>query len=384
MKCPGSVRLSKGIPNISSSFAQEGTRAHAVAELSLTKNVDPETFVGMTLEGGVVDEEMADFVRVFTNHCNRLRGLPGVQSWVEKRFNLAALNPPAPMFGTGDFVAYDPAIYELYVDDLKYGQGVVVEVEDNPQLLYYALGGALSMPVGTRIDKVTVTIVQPRGAHSDGPIRSFTIDYLELLAFAGELLTFAKATTLPDAPLSAGSHCRFCPASGACPEQRNRAQLAAQSDFSAEFVPPVPSVIPDEQYFAMLGQLHILDDWMKAMRARAQGMLDRGDTVPGFKLVAKRAQRKWNDSEAVSAWLLSRGNTADEIYEPADLKSPAQIEKLVGKKNLPADYVNKVSSGLSMVSDTDPRPAVVLTLGHEFSVLALNAPQPEGREQADD
>jgi hypothetical protein len=376
------VRLSKGIPNISSVFAQEGTRAHAVAELALSKGIDPSTFVDLEIEGGVVDEEMADFVRVFTDHCN---SIPGKEHWVEKRFNLASLHPPAPMFGTADYVVYDESAKTLHVVDLKYGQGVVVEVLNNPQLRYYALGAAISMPLGTDVEKVVITIVQPRAAHSAGPIRSEEIDFLDLIGFAGELMEYARATTVADAPLHAGSHCRFCPASGRCPEQRERAQLVAQSDFSAvEFVPPAPGIIPDDQFAEMLGKLHILDDWMKAMRAHAQQKLDRGEAVPGFKLVAKRAVRKWSDAEATAEWLLAKGNTKDEIYVPADLKSPAQIEKLIGKKNLPGDHVTKQSSGLSMVADTDPREAVVLTLGHEFSVIPMLGTPTEGHEQAID
>jgi hypothetical protein len=387
MKCPGSIRLSEGLPNRTSVFAQEGTRAHAVAELCLTKKVDAITFVGMTIEGGVVTEDMADYVQIFVTYCQDVAPTAAYQYWVEKRFNLAALNPPAPMFGTADFVAYDARSKTLHVVDLKYGQGVVVEVKDNPQLRYYALGAAISMPTGTPIETVVITIVQPRAAHQDGPIRSETIDFLDLVGFAGELMEYARKTTLPNAPLAAGDHCKFCPVSGRCPEQRNRAQLAAQSDFAVQqFVPPAPGLIPDAQFFGMLGQLHILDEWMKAMRAHALVKLERGEEVPGFKLVAKRATRKWSDPAATAEWLLAKGNTPDEIYQPADLKSPAQIEKLIGKKNLPGDHTHKQSSGLSMVAETDVRPAVILTLGSEFSVTPMltAGPSTEGLDDTNE
>lgn len=315
---------------------------------------------------------MVDFVRMFTDYCGALRDLTkGVDGfWIEKRFNLAALQPPAPMFGTADVVAYDPAARVLEVVDLKYGQGVVVEVKENKQLRYYGLGALLSIDLTEfPVEKVKITIVQPRTAHSDGPIRSEEISVDELVGFAGDLLDAARATTKPDAPLNPGSHCRFCPASGRCPAQRERAQLVAQSDFAVQdFEPPAPALLTPQQFASMLGQLHILDDWMKAMRAHANAMLERGESVPGFKLVAKRATRKWASVEEAEAWLRAKGNTEAEIFS-RELKSPAQIEKLVGKKNLPSEMVVKQSSGLSMVPDSDARPEVMLTAGHEFPAL---------------
>lgn len=386
MKCPGSVRLSAGLPNPSSIHAQEGTRAHALAELSLTSGFDPLHHLDATLEGGVVTEEMVDHVRVFVDYC---RSISRTAHWVEKLFSLADLNPPAPMYGTADFVAYDRDTRTLHVVDLKYGQGVV-EVNGNPQLRYYALGAAMSMPAGTQVDTVHITIVQPRVAHSDGPIRTEVIDFLDLIGWTQTLLDAADATKKPDAPLVAGDHCRWCLAKAQCPERREFALAVAQQEFSVvepakPFTPPAPALIPDEQFVSMLGQLDVLDDWVKAMRARGEQMLLRGEEVLGFKLVARRANRNWADATTTANALRVMGNTDDEIFEPRDLKSPAQIEKLVGKKKFKdflATEVIKKSSGLTMVAASDARPAVnVLTAGDEFGILpASTNTQPDGRE----
>jgi hypothetical protein len=371
MACPGSIRLSREVPEPpETSFALEGTRAHAVAELSLTKGVDPDTFVGMEIEGGVVDDDMADFVRTFVEHCRDINGI----SWVERRFNLAALNPPGPMFGTADFVAYDAVDRTLYVVDLKYGQGVVVEARGNKQLRYYALGAALSLdPKEYPIERIVMTIVQPRAMHTDGPIRTDEVTYTELIEFADDLMEAARATTLPDAPLNAGAHCRFCPASGVCPAQRSKALTVVQDEFAlAEtWTPPAPETIPIDRLADMAKDFHILEDWMAAGRARLQAMLERGEEVPGFKLVARRATRKWGDPDTVEQILTSRNFETEETHE-TKLKSPAQIEKLMGKKPFAAalaETVVKVSSGYNMVPDTDPRPAVSLSPGEEFAAL---------------
>ncbi len=119
----------------------------------------------------------------------------------------------------------------------------------------------------------------------------------------------------------------------------------------------------------MLHLLPMLEDWAAAVRAHAQAKLERGEEVAGFKLVAKRANRSWVDEQETKQWLLAQPTLHPDEYMVTKLKSPAQIEKLVGKKNLPADLTQKVSSGTTLVPDTDPRPAVVLTAGHEFALL---------------
>ena len=106
MACPGSIRLSRALPvPPTTEYAQEGTRAHALAELCLTRHVDPDFFIGMEIEGGIVTEDMAEFVAVFVGHCRALQNRPNTRWWVERKFNLGSLNPPGPMFGTADFVA---------------------------------------------------------------------------------------------------------------------------------------------------------------------------------------------------------------------------------------------------------------------------------------
>lgn len=380
MACPGSVQLGRGIPNTSSIFAQEGTAAHALGELALRKNVDPDMWLGMELEGVEVTEDMVDFVRIYVEHCRSLMQIPGATYFIEKRFDLGKLNPPGPMFGTNDFGAADPAARQLHIVDLKYGRGVVVEVKGNKQLRYYALGFVMTLPkeLLEQIDEIVLTIVQPRCSHPDGVIRSETISLMDLLDFTGELLSAARRTLDPDAPLKAGEHCRFCPASPICPEQRRQAEIVAQVEFAAmpADVPPAPASLPDQIFVDILSKLPILEQWMKDMRAHALAKLEHGEQVPGFKLVQKRATRKFGDEENVAQVLKARGFVDEEIFKQ-DLKSPAQIEKLFGsgkkgKQAFEAELgaaVARVSSGYSMVPDNDPRPAYTPTPGEDFAAL---------------
>lgn len=375
MACPGSIRLSREVPvPTTTAFAQEGTQAHAVAELCLAKNVAPDFFVGMEIEGAIVSEEMAEHVRVYVDHCRSWMTVAD-EVWVERKFNLGALNPPGPMFGTADFVAYVASTKTLVITDLKYGQGVVVEAVGNPQLRYYALGAALSLAPRScyPIEQVVMQIVQPRALHPDGVIRQEVISYSDLIEFGAELMAAAKHALGPDAPLVPGEkQCRFCPASGACPAQRDYAQQLAQIEFSvAPAAVPTPDTLSSAQLAQMMPTLDVVEDYIRAVRAQIAARLDAGDDVPGFKLVQKRPVRRWTEQDDIVDMLEGEGYEHTEIYNLA-LKSPAQIEKLLGKKEFAqklGGYVEKVSSGTKMVPASDPSPAVVVTRGEEFALL---------------
>lgn len=367
LACPGSIRLAGEQENIQTEYALAGQAAHAVGQMALERKVEPDMWLGLTVERVEVDEEMVEAVKVYTDHC---RSIVATTHWIEHKFSLADLNPPGPMFGTADYVAYDGLRRLLTVVDFKYGQGVVVEAKGNKQLRYYALGAALTLGKDHPIETVRMTIVQPRASHSDGVIRSEEIDYLEILAFAGELMDGARATLKPDAPLHAGSHCRFCPASATCPEQRKQVQALAQVTFEAMplDVPPTPDSLPPEVFSDILSKLHILEDWGKAMRAEALRRLEAGIEVPGFKIVAKRATRRWVSEKTVDDWFHNEGYDDEELWDKK-LKSPAQLEKLVGKKNLPAELVESKSSGFTLAPAADKRPALPTGAAEAFAAL---------------
>jgi hypothetical protein len=376
MACPGSVALSRGRPNYATEHSRAGTAAHAVGELALRKGLDPDTWIGTTLEGVKVDEEMAAAVAVYTSYCQSLMR-QSTQWWIEHRFTLAELNPPGPMFGTCDFAAYGAGARELEIVDYKNGSGVVVEVRGNKQLRYYALGAVLSLGKGIQIDTVKMTIVQPRASHPDGVVRSETIDYLDLLAFAGELMEAARATLDPAAPLHPGSHCRFCPASAVCPAQAAQAQALAQVAFADLPVegPPAPAALDPETFADMLGKLHILEEWAAAMRAHAFNEMKAGRPIPGFKLVAGRqGNRQWSSEKEVEKWLWDeKGLREDEMYKPRTLKSPAQIEKSLGKgkagQAAVEPFVSRSEGQPVMVREDDPRPGLALAAGDAFAAL---------------
>jgi hypothetical protein len=394
MNCPGSIRLSRDMPDSKSSFAQEGTAAHSLAARALLKGLDADVWLDTEIEGVLVTDEMCDAVQVYLDHVRERRvelaALGGTTQdiMVEQRFDLSPLNPPGEMFGTADCVLVGGNGIFIECDDYKHGVGVVVDAEENEQLMYYCLGALVELRgrITVKPEGFRVTIVQPRAFHPDGIIRSYEFGYDELLAFKKRLFAAAIETGKPDAPLAVGSWCRFCPALPVCPAQEAHAVELAQAEFSAlpAELPPPPERLSEEQILTVLNKGSIVIDWIREVYGYAQTLLEAGEPVPGWKLVPRRATRKWKDPVKATVWCEEH---VDEPYQDPKLKSPAQIEKELkaglprGKKKQAAvmleesGHVTKESSGNTIAPTADARPAVSgETAEDEFTAL------PEGSD----
>lgn len=366
MACPGSLKAEERFPDTSSPFAELGTAAHELGEHCLENNLlDVSETIGGTFYDHVVDENMASAVQTYVDFVKKIEAeeAPALLR-LEQRFSLEDLDPPMPMFGTSDCTIYGKNSANLWIIDYKHGQGVAVDVEDNAQLKYYALGAVLKIGNKAPINQVHTAIVQPRAMHRDGPIRTYSYTKDEILDFGTDLIDAAHAALKPDAPLVAGDHCKFCKAAGVCPALRSNALAVAQDDFGA--VRSVDDLTPEE-IASYMTRIPLVEEWIKSLRRHANSLLEAGTPVPGYKLVEKRPTRRWKTQDAVLEWAASEELEDDEIFEKK-IKSPAQMEKVVGKKNVPADLIISVSTGLSMVEDTDSRPPAALLASDEFNV----------------
>lgn len=351
--CPGSVRLSEGIPSISSSYAEEGTLAHSLAAEWIATGVVPAALGPGDLFSHK-QGEMRDAVAVYVEYIAPKQATHTV--YLEHRFDLSSVHPGC--FGTADAVAWDPKTKHLEVIDYKHGAGVYVPAVDNPQLRYYGLGALLDLKLPAKT--ITLTIVQPRYEAHEGPIRSETLDVIDMLDFLADLKQYAAATEAPDAPLHPGEHCRWCPAARICPELGKQANEVAKMEFGNS--PTYDATKLKEA----LDKREIVKAWLKTIDEFAYDVLEKGGEIPGYKLVAKRATRKWRDPVEAQAALETFG---DDIYEPTTLKSPAQMEKIVKDKQLIEGLVVAESSGHTLVDSSDKRPAVKLSAKQEFSAL---------------
>lgn len=397
--CPGSIRMSQGIENRGSVYADEGSAAHELAQHCYSTGFDADRFLGefVNLDAAdaaekvcdvshngersfKVDDEMADGVQTY---LDLVRGIAtthgGMEVSCEEFVDLSYLGVPGLDGGTADFAAYDPQDKVLELVDFKYGRGVAVDPQENKQLLCYALG-AIRRFSNRGLAKLRLTVVQPRCPHPGGPVRTWEADVLDLLDFEAELRTRAQktieASQLFDLRqghetdwralyLRAGEHCKFCPAGAACPERRGHMLKLAQAEFSAvgEMTLPVVAELSGDQLSRLLGDVDQIEDWCRRVKDHAHLEASHGRIPPGWKLVAKRATRKWKDEGNIT-WALEEVFGVTDVYQPMKLKSPAQIEPLMPGKNKAArakaldQFVTKESSGSVLAPESDPRPAV--------------------------
>lgn len=357
-ECPGSVALSATVPpQESSAYAEEGTEAHELAAKWLTGN-------GKTPDCD--DDEMLDTVRVYVDYVYGLLGSK-CKLFVEHGFDLSAVYPGA--YGTNDAAVYDGVNKILHVIDLKYGAGIYVSARNNPQLRYYALGALLELQKeGHEVETVVMTIVQPRCTTIEGPARSETIDAVDLMEFAADLVMYAKRTAEPGAPLKAGDHCRFCPAINICPEVQNVKQMVAKSEFANADTPVMEGTVPPHKLAEYIKAVPLLKAMIERIDAYAYAEARAGRPVPGYKLVEKRANRKWINETEVSLFLGSLKVSDDDIFEPRKIRTPAQMEKkLPSHYQMLTKFVTKESSGLVLVPEEDKRPAFKPDAKKEFA-----------------
>jgi hypothetical protein len=395
MNCPGSIRMSEGVAERKSSvFADEGTAAHILAEHCLRHELDTAPFFGGVIDihgqehrtqflakhapltdgRFEIDEEMVDGVQLFLDTVREcLAANPGAVLHVERRVQFSG-----DEFGTADAIVYDQFNGRLYIFDLKYGAGVLVEVKDaegnpNKQLVCYGEGAARY--VDEAIGLLTITIIQPRMPHPEGPVRSVDIGPLELLDWSFAIDGAIAKTHEPDAPLVAGDWCKWCPAEAVCPKATTHALAVAQQDFDNLDVVnlPSPEHLSLQQIGRILSGLDFLEGWAKNVRQFAYAEHTAGRKIPGFKEVAKDGRRKWiEEKDAATLIAHSSGLPTELLYTEPKFKSPAQIEKLVGKKDFAAKYAAlapSVSSGTKLAPLSDRRPEVTRSIEDHFEEL---------------
>lgn len=351
--CLGKINYLKGLKASGtlvpreSVYANEGTAAHRLVQMCMIEGKDAIEYIdrviaitnastGEITSEFTVDDDMATAVQLHLDTC-RAYQRDGVTCFIEHRFSLADLKPPAPMFGTADFVAINQAVSKLTVVDYKHGKGVTVEAQGNPQLKYYALGALLTLPPGEPLPKTTETvIVQPRGMGHQ--IKAAEYPTGDILAWASELFRRAEMTMAPDAPLTAGDWCdkNFCDARGVCPAYAAKAMAAAQLEFYADPLPPEiieeklpkPESLTPEIAGKMRLQFNVLRNWMNAVDDQIIGWIRQGVHVPPWELKIGQGHRKWVDEKETKATLLNAGIDMADLYQQVFV-SPASAERLV-------------------------------------------------------
>ena len=355
MVCAGSVALCRGLPDTSSSAADEGTMMHTIGALCLETGRDAASYCGLLLQGTVLtlDEEQARAVQVYVDHVRAIVVATNGVLLVEQRVSIEHLTGEKGAKGTADTVILTPD--ELIVLDAKFGRGVEVEAENNPQLLMYAHGVLKEHEIAYEFSRIRIGIIQPRL----GAAPEWTLSPYELEEFAVRALEAANFTRFEDAPLTPSPKgCRWCRAKATCP--------AIRATVLDDFETVVPETAADSDLARVMVNADMIEKWVKAVRAEVERRLLAGEPVPGYKLVqGKRGNRAWTNADDAEALLKSMRIKHEFMYD-YKLASPTSLEKLAKTKEVgPRQWVKiqeliTQSEGSPSVAPlSDKRPALV-------------------------
>ncbi len=347
-KCPPSARLCEDIKDETSFFAAEGTDAHTLCEYKVN------TAFGITTENPVpnltyYNEEMescADEYAAFVLECFERDKAAGKdpQVFTEQRLDISRYVPECS--GTGDCILI--ADTSLHIIDFKYGQGVKVSAEENTQMMLYALGALEMFGSLYEVQDVLMTVFQPRLAN----ISTYAMQSDELIGWAEAYLKPRAALAFKgEGEFCSGSHCRFCKVRATC---RKRAETNLELA-RYEFVEPAQ--LSDEEIAEVLAQADELATWVSDIKGYGLSVLQRGGSLPGFKLVAGRSVRKYTDESSVAATVKDAG------FDPYDHKvlGITAMTKLLGRsrfQELLGSFIYKPQGKPTLAPESDTRPAI--------------------------
>ncbi len=360
MACPGSVRLSRSAPpSVDSKYALEGTAAHECLEFLVRRYANLPKAVAQALKKW--PDEMVAHCTVAAAEVYALKPSKTAKLLIETRVVLKQISHR--FYGTLDY-AWLEDWGTVVVIDFKYGAGVTVapfgdDGRPNPQLMYYAAG--LAHLHDYEFETVRLAIIQPRVWSENGsPTAVGDTSIKAIRSFESEIKAAMAIANRADAPLHAGDHCRWCPAAATCPELSQVSMEEAGIVFDLDqglAATPEPLALTERNMGKILKACDQLETWTRAVKERAFRMLEDGRKIPGYKLVAKRAQRVWlPDAERKAAIQFGAS-----VYETnPEFLSPAKLEKRFGAnaKAFTAEFTSAVSSGFTIVPDSDQRSGI--------------------------
>lgn len=366
MECPPSALIEAEYRarhgDSSSPAAEQGTVAHALAEYKI-RRLDHrlQQDAGEKPDSPLIDEEMEahtdDYATFILEAASKARAEdPSFLLAIEQRLDFSHLVPGG--FGTADCIII--ANNRIQVVDFKYGQGILVDAKNNPQLMLYGLGALNQFGQLYDLETVQLTIVQPRRES----ISTWEISVHDLERWGREVVApTAKLAATGGGEYKAGTWCQFCKIAPTCRARAEQNMKLAKHEFKA------PAELTDADIAHVLTQIPLLKAWAADIEAHALGLaVNQGRVFAGFKLVEGRSIRKYTNEQDVAQACQKAG--IEEIYE-RKLKTITALEKQLGKKRfteLLGHLVHKPAGKPTLVPETDKRaPLAAHTAASDFT-----------------
>nr|DAL45920.1 MAG TPA_asm: Protein of unknown function (DUF2800) [Caudoviricetes sp.] len=368
LACTPSARLEEQFPDSTSEYAKEGTLAHEVCELKVRKNLIEQmptrtynTKLKKIKENELWQDEMDKFTDAYLEYIQELvhsySCSPAVM--VEKKVDFSQYVPEG--FGTADCIVI--AEGTMHIIDFKYGKGVAVSAENNPQMKLYALGAYLEYSMLYPIEKIKMAIVQPRLENEASESEIFVA---ELMDWAENVVKpLAEKAYKGEGTYIAGNHCRFCRAKATC---RERARMNLEA---SKFEMRAGALLSDTEVGEALKMAQDLAKWAEDLKEYALTESLKGKIIPGWKAVKGRSVRAFKDTDLAIKTIIDSGIDEALLYERKQL-TLAQIEKLLGTKQfkeLVGELVEKAPGKPTLVLETDKREKIVnrITAEEDFN-----------------
>ena len=349
LNCSPSARLEQEFEDRETEAAAEGTAAHALCEHKLRRALKLQSRRKPISRYDSDEMDMhtdgyAQFVLETLAEVRKNCADPLIN--IEQRLDFSCYVPDG--FGTGDCIIIGDKI--MHIIDFKYGQGVLVEAEHNPQMMLYALGALRLFDSLYDIEEVAMTIYQPRREN----ISTWTIPVSELKAWAeNELVPKARLAYEGKGEYRPGPWCTFCKAAVKCRARAEEKLRLAQYEFAK------PPLLTDTEIEDILGKLDDLTRWAEEIKTYAQdAALNHGKQWHGYKVVEGRSVRKYSNEDAV----IEAANAAGyhDIFRKT-LLPLTEMERLMGKQEFQSilgGLIIKPAGKPTLVPASDKRPAI--------------------------
>lgn len=358
MSCTPSARMEDKFPESTSVYAEEGTLAHELGDVILrkyNKELKPAAYkkqVAKIEAHELYSPEMPEEVAKYTDYVKEQfkaakRKTKDAKLFVEKKIDLTMYIEDG--FGTGDANIVADGVLEVI--DLKYGKGLVVSADNNPQLKLYGVGVLYDMEMFYDIKTVKLTIVQPRL----DALSTWEISAEDLKAWAEtEVKSAAIKAYAGEGETKPGSWCHFCKAAPTCKALAEKNLEIAKHDFAD------PNTLTDAELIDIYSRIDSLTSWAKKVSGHVFKEALAGKAWEGYKLVEGRSNRKIVDEEKAKQLLIDNLYAEDQ-FTNTKLKGIGDLEKLVGKKEFPklfGDLVVKPEGAPTLVPESDKRDAM--------------------------
>ncbi len=347
LECTPAARLELEFKDQESTAAAQGTAAHNLCEHKLKKALHIRSKRPVSEFN---DDEMEEHSDAYVEYV--LEQLEEVKKnckdplvLIEEKLDFSCYVPEG--FGTADTIIIGDK--SLHIIDMKYGQGILVYAEDNPQMKLYALGALASYESLYDIEEVTMHIFQPRREN----VSAWTISVDELKKWAeNDLVPKAKLAFKGEGEYLPGDWCTFCRAAVKCRARADEKFRLAQSEFK------LPPLLTDNEIEEILSKLSDLTKWANDIVAYAtDAAVNHGKEWSGFKVVEGRSNRKYKDEDKIAE--VAKANGYKDIYRTS-LITLTEMEKLMGKqkfKDILGDFIIKPPGKPTLVPLSDKRQA---------------------------